>query len=142
MFSAIQNEVNNLNEVKEEDNELALEEEYGKLQDIKINIEDLDTNLSGDEMDDETFNKLRDLVVNGNNIVDAYRNVLPANILNKCKKTINAYTDELIEAIVSADDANEYRAGLDLIIKNLSVIDNGKEYTILELKDKFDKKYD
>ena len=145
MFGAIKDEVSKINnpdiEIDDDNAELALEQEYEKLQNIKINIEDLDTNMSNDEMDDESFNKLRDLIVNGNNIVDAYRNVLPVNILNKTKKTINAYSDELIEAIVSADDANEYRAGLDLIIKNLSVIDNGKEYTIQELKDKFDSKY-
>ena len=146
MFEAIKDEINKINNPdilsNEEDNELALEQEYEKLQSVKTDLEDLDTNMENDEMSDDDFNKLRDLVVSGNTLVEAYRNVLPANVLSKTKNTINAYEEELIDGIVSSDDANEYRANLDLIIKNLSVINDGKEYTLLELKDLFDRKYD
>jgi len=145
MFEAIKDEINKINNPdilsNEEDNELALEQEYEKLQSVKTDLEDLDTNMENDEMSDDDFNKLRDLVVSGNTLVEAYRNVLPANVLSKTKNTINAYEEELIDGIVSSDDANEYRANLDLIIKNLSVINDGKEYTLLELKDLFDRKY-
>lgn len=145
VFTSIKDEVNKINNPDinsdEDSNELALEQEYEKLENVKTNIEDLDTNMSGDELSNEDFNKLRDLVVAGNNIVESYRNILPASVLNKCKNTINSYSDELIEAVVSSDDADEYRASLELIIKNLSVINNGKEYTILELKNKLDNLY-
>lgn len=144
VFTAIKDEVNRINNpdaVSDEDNELALEQEYEKLEGIKTDIEDLDTNMSGDELSNEDFNKLRDLIVAGNTVVESYRNILPANVLNKCKNTINAYADELIEAIISSDNADEYRAGLELIIKNLSVINNGTEYTLLELKNKLDSLY-
>lgn len=145
MFEAIKDEINKINNPdilsNEEDNELALEQEYEKLQSVKTDLEDLDTNMENDEMSDDDFNKLRDLVVSGNTLIEAYRNVLPANVLSKTKNTINAYEEELIDGIVSSDDANEYRANLELIIKNLSVINDGKEYTLLELKDLFDRKY-
>ena len=145
MFGAISDEVNKIknpsNEVDSENSELALEQEYEKLQNIKVDIEDLDTNMSGDELSDDDFNKLKDQVVAGNSLIEAYRNILPANILNKVKQTINAYTDELIDAIVSSDTADEYHASLELIIKNLSIIDEGKEYTLEDLKNKFDRKY-
>ena len=142
MYSAIQDEVNKINDTEDmTTSNTTLEDEYIKLYDAKTAIENLDTNLLGNEMDDESFNKLRDLIINGNNIVDAYRNVLPVPILNRSKKILTAYADELIDAIVSADNAYEYRAGLDLIIKNLSVIIDGKEYTILELKDKLENEY-
>lgn len=145
MFGAISDEVNKIknpdSEVDSENSELALEQEYEKLQNIKVDIENLDTNMSGDELSDDDFNKLKDQVVAGNSLIEAYRNILPANILNKVKQTINAYTDELIDAIVSSDNADEYRASLELIIKNLSIINEGKEYTLEELKNKFDRKY-
>lgn len=149
MFEAIKNEVNKIgnsvlyNDNDEEDNnsELALEQEYELLQNVMINLEDLDTDSTGDEMSDEDFNKLRDLVVEGNTLVEAYRNVLPVNVLSKTKDTINAYNDELIEAIISSDDANEYRAGLKYIIDNLSTIYNGEELSLKKLKEYFDNKY-
>lgn len=146
MFGAIQNEVDKINNpdlnIEDTDNtELALEQEYEKLQDIKINLEDLDTDSSGDEMSDTDFNKLRDLVANGNNLVEAYRNVLPANVLSKTKNTIKAYEEELIDNIMSSDDANEYRAGLEYIINQLSTIYNGEEISFKKLKEMFDNRY-
>ena len=145
MFSAIQDEVNKIDnpdfDGSEAETELELEEAYNQLYETKVNLEDLDTNQENDELSNDDFNKLRDLMVSGNSITEAYRNVLPAIVMNKAKKTIRDYEDELTEAIVKSEDADEYRANLDFIISNISTIYNGKEYNLTELKQRFDNKY-
>lgn len=143
MFGAIQNEINNIDkeEEKEVETEVELEEAYEQLYRTKVNIEDLDTNQENDELSNDDFNKLKDLVVSGNTLAEAYRNVLPVSIMSKEGNTIRDYNDELLEAIVNSEDADEYRAGLEYIIANLSTIYNGKEYNLTELKQRFDNKY-
>lgn len=145
MFSAIQDEVNKIDnpdfDGSEATTELELEEAYDKLYETKVNLEDLDTNQENDELSNDDFNKLKDLVVSGHTLAEAYRNVLPAMVMEKTKNTIKDYEDELIDAIVSSDDADEYRASLDFIINNISTIYNDKEYNLTELKQRFDSKY-
>lgn len=143
MYSAIQDEVNKINDpIEDTDNPtLELEEIYSALQQVQIDLEDLDTTMDYDNMTDDSFDKLKDLVLNGNDLVDAYRNVLPVKVLQDTKDTITAYKDELIGNILDSDNANEYRAGLDFIIANLSTIYKGEELSLKELKEKFDNKY-
>ena len=144
MFGAIQDEVNKIDnpeDVEETETELELEEAYNKLYETKVNLEDLDTNQDNDELTNDDFNKLKDLVVGGNDIVEAYRNILPTNIMNKERATLRDYADDLLDAIVNSEDADEYRASLEYIINNLSTIYNGKEYNLTELKQRFDSKY-
>lgn len=144
MFSAIQDEVNKINNdeiTSEVDNEIELEEEYAKLDDVKTILEDLDTNQDNDSLSDDDFDKLKDLIVSGNNVVEAYRNILPPELLKRAKPVLNSYDEDLIYNIVHSDDADEYRAGLEYMIKQLSTIYNGKEISFKELKDKFDNKY-
>ena len=144
MFGAIQDEVNKIDnpeDVEETETELELEEAYNKLYETKVNLEDLDTNQDNDELTNDDFNKLKDLVVGGNDIVDAYRNILPTNIMSKERATLRDYADDLLDAIVNSEDADEYRASLEYIINNLSTIYNGKEYNLTELKQRFDSKY-
>lgn len=146
MFSAIQDEVNKIDnpdsiDEEEIESEAELEDAYEQLYRIKVNIEDLDTNQENDEFSNDDFNKLKDLIVGGNDIIEAYRNVLPISVLNKAKTTIKDYADELIKAIINSDDADEYRDELILLVNNLSTIYNGKEYNLAELKQRFDNKY-
>ena len=146
MFSAIQDEVNKIDnpdsiDGEEIESEAELEDAYEQLYRIKVNIEDLDTNQENDEFSNDDFNKLKDLIVGGNDIIEAYRNVLPISVLNKAKTTIKDYTDELTKAIINSDDADEYRDELILLVNNLSTIYNGKEYNLAELKQRFDNKY-
>lgn len=144
MFGAIQDEVDKLTKFpneEEKDTELELEEEYEKLRQTMVNLEDLDTNQENDELSNDDFNKLKDLVVSGNTLSEAYRNVLPVAVMNKERDTIRQYEDDLIDAIMSSEDADEYRDNLELIIANLVTIYNGKEYNLTELKQRFDNKY-
>ena len=143
MFGAIQEEVDKLNkfDFDDENTELELEEAYSELQSIKAGLEDLDTNQDNNEFSNDDFNKLKDLVVSGNTITEAYRNVLPATLMGRERNVFRDYEDDLIKAIVSSDDADEYRANLEFIINNLSTIYNGKEYNLTELKQRFDNKY-
>ena len=60
MFSAIQNEVDKINNPRDEDiedNELGLEQEYARLERIKTDLENLDTNSENDYLTDDDFNK-------------------------------------------------------------------------------------
>ena len=71
MFGAIQDEVDKLTKFpneEEKDTELELEEEYEKLRQIMVNLEDLDTNQENDELSNDDFNKLKDLVMSGNRL--------------------------------------------------------------------------
>lgn len=143
MFSAIQEEMDNINkeEISDEEETLALEEIYSKLEDTKVVLEDLDTNQTGDELSDDDFTKLKDLISSGNEVVEAYRNILPPDLLQRSKTVIQNYGDDLIYNILHSENADEYRAGLDYLIKQLSTIYNGKEISLKELKDMFDTKY-
>ena len=142
MFSAIQDEVRKMDQEDTNENiDEVLEDTYNKLYDIKVNLEDLDTNQNMEEFSNDDFNKLKDLVVSGKDLTEAYRNVLPANVMNKSKNTIRDYEEELIDSIVSSEDVDDYRANLEYIINNLSTIYEGKEYNLTELKQSLDNKY-
>lgn len=145
MFSAIQNEVNKLKDnssVLEPNNSSELEDAFVKLQEVKIDLENLDTNEHGnDSITNEEFDKLKELVLTGNSLLEAYRNILPASLLEHVKDTISYYEEELTANIVHSDSADDYRAGLTYIINNLSTIYNGEEISFKELKNIFDNKY-
>jgi len=144
MFSAIQNEVNKINNPHEEDTEdktIGLEQEYARLERVKTDLENLDTNSENDYLSDDDFNKLKELVVSGSDLVEAYRNILPTDLIQYTKKTIKDYEEDLISIIVDSDTAQEYRDSLQFIIDGLSTIYDDKEYTFKKLKEIFDNKY-
>ena len=145
MFNAIHNEIDKINnpdsEISGENKDIELEQEYAKLQEIKIDLENLDTNTMNDYLTDDDFDKLKDLVASGNSLTEAYRNILPVDLVPYTKDTIQKYENELIRNIMDSDNAEEYREGLNFIIDGLSTIYEGKEISFKELKDMFDTKY-
>ena len=145
MFSAIQDEVNRINtygkDISDEERIVELEEEYARLQEIKTDLENLDTNAMNDYLTDDDFNKLKELVISGNDLIEAYRNILPADLLQYTKDTIKKYEEDLLSIIVDSDTAEEYRDSLQFIIDGLSIIYEGKEISFKKLKDMFDNKY-
>ena len=139
MFGAINKEVNNTyNNEKEIDNNL-LEDIYNELYNTKVNLENLDTNMEHDILSNEDFLKLKELVKQGNSLTEAYMNIVPNDILQKCKDTIKDYNDELLDAIVNSKDINEYNANIQYIISNLSTIYNNKEYSLEDIKNLLDR---
>ena len=139
MYGAITDEVNKLyNEDKEVNNE-ALEDVFDNLYYTKTSLENLDTNMEHDSLNEEDFQKLKELVANGNSLTEAYMNIVPNDVLQSCKDTIKDYNDELLDAIVTSKNVNEYNANIQLIIDNLSTIYNNKEYSLEELKKLLDR---
>ena len=139
MYGAITDEVNKLyNEDKEVNNE-ALEDVFDNLYYTKTSLENLDTNMEHDSLNEEDFQKLKELVANGNSLTEAYMNIVPNDVLQSCKDTIKDYNDELLDAIVTSKNVNEYNANIQLIIDNLSTIYNNKEYSLEELKELLDR---
>lgn len=139
MFGAINKEVNNTyNNEKEIDNN-SLEDIYNELYNTKVDLEDLDTNMEHDILSNDDFLKLKELVKQGNSLTEAYMNIVPNDILQKCKDTIKDYNDELLDAIVNSKDINEYNANIQYIISNLSTIYNNKEYSLEDIKNLLDR---
>ena len=139
MFGAINKEVNNTyNNEKEIDNN-SLEDIYNELYNTKVDLEDLDTNMEHDILSNDDFLKLKALVKQGNSLTEAYMNIVPNDILQKCKDTIKDYNDELLDAIVNSKDINEYNANIQYIISNLSTIYNNKEYSLEDIKNLLDR---
>lgn len=140
MFGAITDEVNKLyNEEKERQDINSLEDVYNTLYYTKTALENLDTNMNHDELNDEDFSKLKELVVQGNSLTEAYMNILPNDVLKDCKDVIKDYNDELLDAIVTSKTLRDYNANIQLIIDNLSTIYDNKEYSLEELKDLIDR---
>ena len=140
MYGAITDEVNKLyDEEKENTNNSSLEDIYNNLYYTKSALENLDTNNDRDELNDEDFQKLKELVLQGNSLTEAYMNILHSDILQDSKDVIKDYNDELLDAIVNSKNINEYNSNVQLIINNLSTIYDNKEYTLEELKRLLDK---
>lgn len=140
MYGAITDEVNKLyNEDKENQDLNSLEDIYNDLYYTKTALENLDTNQQHDELTDEDFLKLKELVVQGNSLTEAYMNILPNDILRDCKDVIKDYNDELLDAIVNSKTVRDYNANIQLIIDNLSTIYDNKEYSLDELKNLIDR---
>lgn len=140
MYGAITDEVNKLyDEEKETQDMTSIEDLYNELYYTKTALENLDTNRNHTELTDEDFKKLKELVMQGNSLTEAYMNILPNDILKDCKDVIKNYNDELLDAIVNSKSIRDYNANIQLLIDNLSTIYDNKEYSLEELKELIDR---
>lgn len=140
MYGAISDEVNKLYDEEKENQDISsIEDLYNELYYTKTALENLDTNMQHDELSDDDFKKLKELVVQGNSLTEAYMNILPNDILKDCKDVIKNYNDELLDAIVNSKNVRDYNANIQLLIDNLSTIYDNKEYSLEELKNMLDR---
>ena len=140
MYGAISDEVNKLYDEEKENQDISsIEDLYNELYYTKTALENLDTNMQHDELSDDDFKKLKELVVQGNSLTEAYMNILPNDILKDCKDVIKNYNDELLDAIVNSKNVRDYNANIQLLIDNLSTIYDNKEYSLEELKNILDR---
>lgn len=140
MYGAISDEVNKLYDEEKENQDInSIEDLYNELYYTKTALENLDTNMNHTELTDEDFKKLKELVIQGNSLTEAYMNILPNDILKDCKDVIKDYNDELLDAIVNSKNVRDYNANIQLIIDNLSTIYDNKEYSLEELKNLIDR---
>lgn len=140
MYGAISDEVNKLYDEEKENQDISsIEDLYNELYYTKTALENLDTNMQHDELSDDDFKKLKELVVQGNSLTEAYMNILPSDILKDCKDVIKNYNDELLDAIVNSKNVRDYNANIQLLIDNLSTIYDNKEYSLEELKNMLDR---
>jgi len=139
MYGAITDEVNKLyDEEKETQDMTSIEDLYNELYYTKTALENLDTNRNHTELTDDDFKKLKELVIQGNSLTEAYMNILPNDVLKDCKDVIKNYNDELLDAIVNSKNVRDYNANIQLLIDNLSTIYENKEYSLEELKNILD----
>lgn len=140
MYGAISDEVNKLYDEEKENQDISsIEDLYNELYYTKTALENLDTNMQHDELSDDDFKKLKELVVQGNSLTEAYMNILPNDILKDCKDVIKNYNDELLDAIVNSKNVRDYNTNIQLLIDNLSTIYDNKEYSLEELKNMLDR---
>ena len=140
MYGAISDEVNKLYDEEKENQDISsIEDLYNELYYTKTALENLDTNMQHDELSDDDFKKLKELVIQGNSLTEAYMNILPNDILKDCKDVIKNYNDELLDAIVNSKNVRDYNANIQLLIDNLSTIYDNKEYSLEELKNMLDR---
>ena len=140
MYGAISDEVNKLYDEEKENQDISsIEDLYNELYYTKTALENLDTNMQHDELSDDDFKKLKELVVQGNSLTEAYMNILPNDILKDCKDVIKNYNDELLDAIVNSKNVRDYNTNIQLLIDNLSTIYDNKEYSLEELKNILDR---